>query len=82
MSKRMQVLVEEAEYARLQQAAQRKGMSLAEWVRHALRVAVRREPENGAEKKLVAIRSAARHSYPTGSIDQMLAEIERGYVED
>ena len=82
MSKRMQVLVEEAEYARLQQAAQRKGMSLAEWVRHALRVAVRREPENGPEKKLATIRSATRHHYPTGGIDQMLAEIERGYVED
>ena len=78
----MQVLVEEGEYARLQQAAQRRGMSLAEWVRHALRAACRREPEDGAEKKLAAIRHAARHDYPTGSIDQMLAEIERGYVED
>jgi len=78
----MQVLVEEAEYARLQQAAKRKGMSLAEWVRHALRLAVRREPGNGPEKKLSAIRNAARHEYPTGSIDQILAEIERGYVED
>ena len=82
MSKRMQVFVEEAEYARFQQAAQRKGMSLAEWVRHALRVAVRREPENCPEKKLATIRSAAHHHYPTGGIDQMLAEIERGYVED
>ena len=78
----MQVLVEESEYARLQQAAQRRGMSLAEWVRDALRSACRREPEAGSEKKLGAIRNAARHNYPTGSIDQMLAEIERGYVED
>jgi hypothetical protein len=77
----MQVLVEEAEYARLQQAARRKGMSLAEWVRHALRDAYRREPENAPDKKLAAIRAAARHDYPTGDIDQMLAEVERGYLE-
>ena len=77
----MQVLVEESEYARLQKAAQRKGMTLAEWVRLALRAACRSEPEGGSEKKLLAIRSAARNSFPTGDIDQMLSEIDRGYGE-
>jgi hypothetical protein len=31
------------------------------------------------EKKLAAIRAAARHESPTSDIDTMLAEIERGY---
>lgn len=77
----MQVLFEEPEYARIQKAAQRKGMSLAEWVRHAVRAACRSEPEGDSDRKLLAIRSAARNSFPTGDIDQMLSEIERGYSE-
>jgi hypothetical protein len=28
------------------------------------------------------IRAAARHAYPTGDIDQMIAEIERGYPRE
>ena len=82
MSKRMQILVEEAEYARFQQSAQRMGISLAEWVRHALRAACRREPDTGTKEKLAAIRNAARHNYAMGNIDQVLAGIERGYGED
>jgi len=31
------------------------------------------------EMKLVALREAVRHSFPTADIDQMLAEIEQGY---
>jgi hypothetical protein len=27
------------------------------------------------------VRAAARHSFPTRDIDQVLAEIERGYLE-
>jgi len=27
-----------------------------------------------------AVRAASRHAFPTGDVDQMLAEIERGYV--
>jgi hypothetical protein len=28
----------------------------------------------------MAVREAARHAYPTGDIEQMLGEIERGYL--
>jgi hypothetical protein len=31
-------------------------------------------------EKLEAIRTAAEHEFPTGDIDTMLAEIERGYL--
>jgi hypothetical protein len=34
---------------------------------------------NDPETKLKAIRRAAESSFPTGDIDEMLREIERGY---
>jgi hypothetical protein len=50
--------------------------------RHRIRAigrARRREPVGNVGKKLDCVRAAARHSYPTADIDDMLAEIERGY---
>jgi hypothetical protein len=55
-------------------------MTVAEWVRQALRDARRREPMRDVTKKLDAVRVAARHEFPTADVDTMLAEIERGYV--
>jgi hypothetical protein len=80
MSKRLQVLLEEPEFREVQRAARAQRMTVAEWVRQALRAARRREPTTGARKKMEAIRVAARHSFPTADIDQMLAEIESGYL--
>jgi len=54
-------------------------MSVGEWVRQALREARSRKPVNDSDTKLKAIRRAAGLSFPTADIDQMLAEIERGY---
>ena len=82
MSKRLQVLLEEAEWREIQRAARAQRMTVAEWVRGALRAARRREPVGDTSKKLDVIRLAARHSFPTGDIDQMLAEVERGYVNE
>jgi hypothetical protein len=42
-------------------------------------LARRGEPLGDVEKKLAAIRTAARYESPTSDIDTMLAEIERGY---
>jgi hypothetical protein len=80
MSKRLQVLFDEAEYRQLQRLAQRKGVSVAEWVRHAIRAAAREQPAKNPDTKLEAVRSAARHRFPTADIDRMLAEIEQGYT--
>ena len=77
--KRMQVLIDEAEYRRIQRVARRHGMTLAEWVRQALRTAFREEPLGGQDKKLASVRAAAAHEFPTADIDQMLDEIARGY---
>lgn len=80
MSKRLQVLLEERELREIQRAARAQRMTVAEWVRQALRAARRGEPKTDAKKKREAIQAAARHSFPTADIDQMLAEIESGYL--
>jgi hypothetical protein len=79
MSKRLQVILQDPEYREIQKMARTRRMSLAEWVRQALDLARRREPLGDAGKKLEIIRSAAQHDYPTGDIDSVLAEIEKGY---
>ncbi|MGA8154474.1 MAG: hypothetical protein WB952_26250 [Terriglobales bacterium] len=79
MAKRLQVILQDPEYREIQRMARSRRMSLAEWVRQALDLARRREPLGDAGKKLAVIRAAAQHDYPTGDIDSMLAEIEKGY---
>lgn len=79
MAKRLQVILQDPEYREIQGLARSRRMSLAEWVRQALDLARRREPLGSAGKKLDVIRVAAQHDYPTGGIDSMLAEIEKGY---
>lgn len=81
MSKRLQVLLEEPELREIQRAARAQKVTVAEWVRQALRAARRRQPVVDPRKKMDAIRSAARHSFPVGDIEQMLTEIESGYLE-
>ena len=82
MSKRLQVILNDTEYREVQRAARNRNMSVAEWVRQALLLARRREPSGALEKKLDAIRRAAQYEFPSGDIDQMLAEIETGYIRD
>jgi len=77
--KRMQVLVEDVEYRKIQRVAKRNGMTLAEWVRQALRAAFRDEPLGDQDKKLAAVRAAASFQFPTGDIEQMLDDISQGY---
>jgi len=81
MSKRLQVLLEERELREIQRAARAQRVTVAEWVRQALRAARRRQTTVDPRKKIEAIRAAARHSFPVGDIEQMLAEIETGYLE-
>ena len=72
--------MDEDELREIQRIARTRRMTVAEWVRQALRSAGQSEPLREASKKLEVVRAAARHSYPTGDIDQMLGEIEKGYV--
>ena len=79
MAKRLQVILQDPEYREIQRAAEAQRLSIAAWVRQALAAARRREPLGNVGKKLDSVRAAARHSYPTADINDMLAEIERGY---
>lgn len=80
MPKRMQVIVQDSEYRDIQRAARLRRMTMAEWVRQAMVQARKNEPGREAASKLDVIRTAARMDLPTGPIDEMLEEIERGYA--
>lgn len=78
MTKRLQVLFDDDEYRALQQSAREDRMTIAEWVRQALRqVRARRRQEVRA--KLEAVEKACLHEFPTADIQSMLAEIDEGY---
>jgi len=79
MSRRLQVLLNEADMEEFQRIAERHQLTLAEWVRQTLRAARRQEPRIDTERKLKAIRAASKHSFPSAEVEGMLAEIERGY---
>lgn len=80
MTKRLQVLLDEAEMRDIQRLARAQRMTVAEWVRGALRAARRKEPRGDTAKKLEVVRAAARCSFPTADIEAMMGEIERGYL--
>ena len=80
MTTRMQVLMADDEFAEIRRVAKRHRMTVAEWVRQALRRARRDEPATDPRRKLSAVREAARGDYPTADIDRMLTEIEGGYL--
>lgn len=77
MSKRLQVLFDEEEYREIQGVAHSQKMTVAEWVRQALRKA-RGDHPGTIDAKLRAIADASRHEFPTADIEVMLQEIESG----
>ena len=79
MTRRLQVLFGDAEYAALQEAAAASGLCVADWVRQAVSAARRRESSAGIDRKLDVIRAAVRHTGPTGQIERVTGEIERSY---
>jgi hypothetical protein len=84
MSKRLQVVVKDADLERYTRSAEAAGTSLSEWVRQALRVAERERSSGDVDAKLALIRRAA--GYKTGGrevdIEEMLAEIEAGRLAE
>ena len=73
-------LLDEPEWREIQKAARAERKTVAEWVRQALRAARRAVSTTDVDRKLDAIRSAARHEFPTADIGQMNEEIARGYL--
>lgn len=82
MSKRLQVLLDEAEYREIARLARARRTTVAAWVREAIQKARASQPSRKAEDKVRFVRAAVKHAYPTADIDQMLAEIEAGYRGD
>jgi hypothetical protein len=58
MSRRLQVLLDETEWREVERSARAQRMTVAEWVRQALRAARRHEPVSSGERKLRAVREA------------------------
>ncbi|MBI3541538.1 MAG: antitoxin [Deltaproteobacteria bacterium] len=81
MSKRLQVLLDARDYRSFQQMAKGAGLSLGEWVRQALRRIGENTTTRSPHNKLENIRKASRFHYPTGDIETILHEIEKGYLE-
>ena len=79
MTKRLQVLFDDEELHEMQRVARRHRMTTAEWVRRSLRDA--RDADGGSDtgQKLAVVRTAAGHAFPTGDMNALLDEIERGY---
>ena len=58
MSKRLQVLLDERELRQIQRVARARRLTVAEWVRQALRAASRQEPLGDSGKKMDVVRGA------------------------
>jgi len=82
MSHRLQILLEPDEIAAVRAAARRRRLTVSEYVRQTLREARLGEPSTGTAQKLLVIREAAAHAYPTADPEAMEAEIARGYLEE
>lgn len=78
MKKRFQVLLDEAEFREIQEAARRDRITVSEWVRRSLRAATLAVTRNDDQKKLAVVESAVKHSFPVPNIDDILADIEYG----
>ena len=83
MSKRLQVVVGDADMERYERTARAAGLSTSEWVRQALRVAQREFSDGDVDAKLAAIRKAASYNFgPAVDIETMLAEIETSRLRE
>jgi len=80
MSKRLQVLLPDQEMSEIRRLARRERLTVGEWVRRVLRDARSSKSMMEPETKLSAVRRAAEYSFPTADVEQMLSEIERGYL--
>jgi len=68
------------EMSDIQILAQREHLTVGEWVRRTLREARAQKSVKDPAAKLEAIRRAAEYNFPEVDIDQMLREIEQGYL--
>ncbi|WP_373058925.1 antitoxin [Gemmatimonas sp.] len=82
MTQRLQVLLDDEEFAEIRRVAEHQRLTVAEWVRQALRTARQHSPAGDPRRKLSVVREAAQGAYPVGELPSMLEEIESGYLLD
>ncbi len=70
--------MDEVEFQEIRRAACARKLTVAAWVREAIRAAHRGESVPDPDKKLAVVRAAVRHDFPTADVEQMIAEIEMG----
>ncbi len=75
------MLVSDDEIRSYEDTAETEGLTLSEWVRQSLRQAERGRSHGDVDAKIAAIREATQYRFPAPSIETMLDEIERGYLE-
>lgn len=73
------MVLDDAEMREFQTVARAHHLTLAEWVRQALRRARDEQPVTDSARKIQCVRESVIYSYPTGDIDEMLGDIERGH---
>ncbi len=78
MSKRLQVMMPDDEYRAVADIARRQGKPVSRIVRDSLRRTVAEDLQVAPEQRIAAVLRFARFAGPTGDIDQLLSEIERG----
>jgi hypothetical protein len=79
VSKRLQVLMTDSEYDSIAQAAKRQNLAVGEYVRRELARSARLSDISPMEQKLDVISRALEYNFPAPDIEQMNAEIDRGY---
>ena len=82
MTKRLQVLLDDAELRVIQRLARRDKLTTAEWVRRRLRegAAASTRPDTGTRLATIHAAYCLSSGEPAPDIDRMLDEIERGYL--
>ncbi len=78
----MQVVMDDAELERYERTARSLGLTLSEWARQVLRAAASTVSRSDVDAKRAALERATTYSFPAPAIEEMLVEIERGYVDD
>lgn len=80
MTKRLQVLLDDAELSELKRFAREGRMTVAEVVRQTLRAARAEAATPDLADRLATVKRAYEHRFPIDDMDVVLAEIERGYL--
>jgi len=81
MSKRLQVLFSEDEYAKIKRHAKQSRLSLGEWVRGALRRITDAESSQSPDDKLRVLEHAMTYGAPVDDVETMKKQIESGYLK-